>query len=264
MANFTATIPSAADNPFIKTTSLPEGTLFIVVGAILLGLAVIVAAWRGYAMYATHRAASHNEAAFTSLEPRYGGPFVDPVLAGAAVDEKKPPSRKKKVTIEDRLEEARLQGKFFSPTVEVLTRGTALPSDPRGARPLRFSVAQSGRPAAVNTAVMSDDRRGSLASYSLHDPDSAFSRQHTPTAGPAGPYTGSSRPGSTVDFVRASRPPSARYSMGYPSRLSAQPTGQSGVSGVSGAPGPGVPGASSGQRPKKLRPPSTYLNDLIG
>lgn len=299
MSDFTATIPGRAGNPFIKTSSLPEGTLFIIFGAILLGLAVIVAGWRAYSMLTTYRAAHNNEAEFTAVEPRYGGPFVDPVVHGAftgslgdtGIDEKLA-SRKKKQTTEERIEAARLQGKFFSPTVEVLTRGSNQPT-PRGARPLRFSVVQSGKTASVNTSVMSDDRRGSMASHAFTDSMDANS-----SFGPMGPYSGSGAPSSVPlsanafnghanslstsstgfmpptgplqgpmmgptqsptpgDTSRQSRPPSVRPSLASIPRLS-----------MVGPPQPiqstGATTATTPQKSKKVRPPSTYLNDLIG
>lgn len=299
MSDFTATIPSRAGNPFIKTSSLPEGTLFIIFGAILLGLAVIVAGWRAYAMLTTYRAAHNNEAEFTAVEPRYGGPFVDPVvhsaftgsLGDSELDEKLP-SRKKKQTTEEKIEAARLQGKFFSPTVEVLTRGSNQ-STPRGARPLRFSVVQSGKTASVNMSAMSDDRRGSMASHAFTD--SMDANSSFGSVGPMGPYSGTTAPSSIQlntpvfsghtsslsassssfmpptgpfqgsgmgpyqspvpgDSSRHSRPPSMRPSLASIPRLSMVGPPQS----IQGTP------SAAPQKTKKVRPPSTYLNDLIG
>ncbi|VVT52046.1 uncharacterized protein SAPINGB_P003299 [Magnusiomyces paraingens] len=41
----TVTVPSNANNPFMKQSSLPEGTVFIAVGSILLGIALAVIGW---------------------------------------------------------------------------------------------------------------------------------------------------------------------------------------------------------------------------
>jgi hypothetical protein len=49
------TIPSNADNPFLQTSSYPDGTVFIIVGSCLAGMALIVIAWRALYVWCLHR-----------------------------------------------------------------------------------------------------------------------------------------------------------------------------------------------------------------
>ncbi|GMM49213.1 hypothetical protein DASB73_001710 [Starmerella bacillaris] len=251
--SFSATIPSTEGNPFIKTTSLPEGTLFIVVGSILLGLFLIVLAWRIYAIWATYRAARHNEAAFTSLNTAYNGQIFDPLNTDVDFNDSDEFEKvaqqyksKKHLTMEEKLEEARMQGKYFSPTVQVLNHGSALPitntlssgvssysvninPDRNSIRPnpLRFSVAQSGRGSVVNLSSMTEDNASSLVMPS-HLSRNTGSASEASSLNVDGPYMGA---GPSNAYNR----PSSRGTQTQPST-----------------------------KQKKLRPPSTYLDDLLG
>ena len=49
------TVPPTADAPFMQKSSLPEGTIFICVGAVLGFFAACVLAWRGMVMWLLHR-----------------------------------------------------------------------------------------------------------------------------------------------------------------------------------------------------------------
>jgi hypothetical protein len=57
----TVTVPSSADNPFILQSNLPEGTVFIAVGAILGGFAVAIIAWRILAARALRNSLKRDE-----------------------------------------------------------------------------------------------------------------------------------------------------------------------------------------------------------
>lgn len=248
--SFTATIPSTDNNPFIKQTSLPEGMLFIAVGSILLGIVVILGVWRVYAIWAARKAATFNEAKFTSLQPSYGGPFKDPVAhtaqdseeeeTGLHSTQKRPElhpvgvplnphskrrSRKPRPKSQaDRVREAHLQGKFFSPTAEVLLHGTNLPS---GIGPGSLSMASNssildyasstslGYPPQSSRISVLHSGRNSLVQHSTMSSDGPFP--------PQGPYTGLTRPQS-------------------PYQNSIQ----------------------SGFTSRKMRPPSAFLDDLVG
>lgn len=51
----TVTVPNLSNAPFMQTSNLPDGTVFIVVGAILGFMAVSVLLWRGMVAWALHR-----------------------------------------------------------------------------------------------------------------------------------------------------------------------------------------------------------------
>lgn len=271
-ASFTATIPSTANNPFIKQTSLPEGTLFIAVGSILLGIVVFLGVWRVYAIWAARKAATFNEAKFTSLEPSYGGPFKDPVgrtaqdsddeeneLGGAEKGPELHPigvplnprskrrSRKPRPKSQaDRVREAQLQGKFFSPTAEVLLHGTSLPSvmGPPGTSgmtsgssilPYASSIS-SGYPAQSSRLSILHSGRNSIVQHSAMSM-SSDGQFYQP---PQGPYTGPpDSPNPYQSFI------------------------QGGSTGPPTGTGDGVDSVSQ-QRPRKMRPPSAFLDDLVG
>ncbi|KAI9814781.1 MAG: hypothetical protein M1827_003047 [Pycnora praestabilis] len=49
------TVPPTANAPFMQKTNLPEGTVFIIVGAVLGALGLAVLAWRGLVAWSLHR-----------------------------------------------------------------------------------------------------------------------------------------------------------------------------------------------------------------
>jgi hypothetical protein len=49
------TIPSNANNPFLQSSSYPDGTVFIIVGSCLAGLALVAIAWRSLYVWCLHR-----------------------------------------------------------------------------------------------------------------------------------------------------------------------------------------------------------------
>lgn len=48
-------IPNVADNPFLQKSNYPDGTVFIIVGSCLAGLALIVIGWRAAYIWCLHR-----------------------------------------------------------------------------------------------------------------------------------------------------------------------------------------------------------------
>ncbi|CAN6608295.1 hypothetical protein TRVA0_003S04280 [Trichomonascus vanleenenianus] len=63
------TVPSMADNPYMTSSSYPEGTVFIAVGAILGGLGLAILAWRMFASISLSRSLKKSG----SMDPLMGG-----------------------------------------------------------------------------------------------------------------------------------------------------------------------------------------------
>jgi hypothetical protein len=55
LPKYQITIPSNANNPFLQSSSYPDGTVFIIVGSCLAGLALIAIAWRSLYVWCLHR-----------------------------------------------------------------------------------------------------------------------------------------------------------------------------------------------------------------
>lgn len=69
----TVTVPSNANNPFMSQSNLPEGTVFIAVGAILGGIVAAVFVWHLMVAFMHKR----NLKKFTSTNQVYTAPFMD-------------------------------------------------------------------------------------------------------------------------------------------------------------------------------------------
>ena len=193
-ASFTPEIPPTTGNPFISTPSLPEGTLFIIFGSVLLALIVVVAAWRIYNKFSTYRAAKQ-DGEFQSLENKYGGPFVDPVAVnGPAELPAEPQTKSEKAAQLRHQKEQYQQGMFYSPTAQVLNNGNLnqpmvtttsyLPagyySAPSNAEPTiassrrPFSVVTGGRPTSVMTQEFLSEPAGTAPKQRKQRPPSAY------------------------------------------------------------------------------------------
>jgi hypothetical protein len=73
-------VPWTAGAPFMQTSKLPEGTVFIIVGAILGFLGAAVLAWRGMVAYSLHRSVKraalgthYNDSMLKLSKPNIGG-----------------------------------------------------------------------------------------------------------------------------------------------------------------------------------------------
>ena len=62
--------PSPAQNPWMQTSSLPEGTVFIAVGSVLAGLALLTIIWRGLVAYALHRSVLRAGSTTAYIDPK--------------------------------------------------------------------------------------------------------------------------------------------------------------------------------------------------
>lgn len=68
------TVPPTADAPFMQKSSLPDGTVFICVGAALAFIGVLVLAWRGLVAWSLHRSVKRAAIAQSSKYSRVGDP----------------------------------------------------------------------------------------------------------------------------------------------------------------------------------------------
>ena len=79
-------VPNTANAPFMQKSNLPEGTVFIAVGAFLGFLGVMVLAWRGFMAWSVHqsvkRAANASIAKYDTKDPLLGakknGMYMNP------------------------------------------------------------------------------------------------------------------------------------------------------------------------------------------
>ncbi|KAK9321739.1 hypothetical protein V1517DRAFT_325505 [Lipomyces orientalis] len=62
----TPTIPVTSNNPFLKESNAPEGTVFIAVGSVIGGIALAILGWRGLVAYALHKSLKVSAAAYAS------------------------------------------------------------------------------------------------------------------------------------------------------------------------------------------------------
>lgn len=163
--SFEATIPSTEGNPFIHNSTLPEGTLFIIFGSVLLAIIVALVVWRVTSVIMMRRAIKRG-GQFQTLENTYGGPFVDPVAGGDGTE--LPETVDKKAEARARDKQIR-QSMFFSPTAQVMNSGSV-------SQPM---VASSYLPAGYYSQPQTGDsgtssrRPFSVAASSLQVPSSA-------------------------------------------------------------------------------------------
>ena len=68
------TVPPTADAPFMQRSSLPDGTVFICVGAALGFIGLLVLAWRGLVAWSLHRSVQRAANAQSSKYSRVGDP----------------------------------------------------------------------------------------------------------------------------------------------------------------------------------------------
>lgn len=117
---FTPVIPDQSGNPFIVSSTLPEGTLFIVFGSILGGLAVVVLVWRLVNIWQGRRAANTSISSIAESENKANGEFPATDTLGKTKYSRlaAPPTN------------------FFSPTYEAMAHGSML--TPTGTTSLYF------------------------------------------------------------------------------------------------------------------------------
>lgn len=72
------TVPPTADAPFMQKSNLPDGTVFICVGAALGFFGFLVLAWRGLVAWSLHRSVKKAAMAQSAKYARLGDPRADP------------------------------------------------------------------------------------------------------------------------------------------------------------------------------------------
>ncbi|PRT56291.1 hypothetical protein B9G98_03911 [Wickerhamiella sorbophila] len=150
---FDVEIPDTKGNPFIHTTTLPEGTLFIIFGSVLLAIIVALIVWRVTSVIMMRRTIKRG-GQFQTLENTYGGPFVDPVADGDGTE--LPPTIDKKAESRNRDKQIR-QSMFFSPTAQVMNSGNV-------SQPM---VASSYLPAGYYSQPQTSDTSSQRRPYSV-------------------------------------------------------------------------------------------------
>lgn len=108
--SFTPGIPDQSNNPFIATTIYPEGTLFIVFGSILGGLAVVVLVWRVVSIWQGRRAANLSD---SGISEEKDPATVASYASNESTAKKAKPNRHTTPTFS-----------FFSPTHEAMVHGS--------------------------------------------------------------------------------------------------------------------------------------------
>ncbi|KAI4122524.1 MAG: hypothetical protein LQ338_005770 [Usnochroma carphineum] len=206
----TPTVPPTANAPYMKKSNLPEGTVFICVGAALAFVGLVVLAWRGLVAWSLHRsvrkAAMAQSAQYTQLgdaksrSKAPGTPFysqgagstlsLDHLAASTKAGSKTQTAR---------------SSLFFSPTAGA---GMQNPGN-RGSGYLPAGYYAAGNAAAGGGAGMTHLGGGSpMPGHGAHS--KRYSRARS--AGPSPPGTPSSLPPSRGAEVAYGRPSTAGLS----------------------------------------------------
>lgn len=257
VATPTVTVPSNSNNPFMRQSSLPEGTVFIAVGAILGGIVVAIFAWH-IALAFIHK---RNLKKFTSTNQVYTAPFMDeskdfysdtPGTAGAGTfgghayraggtNRKSLVPGAGKDTENSASERTRSMinsGLFFSPTAEVM-------NSVNHANQTNDSLTSSISTAGVGIAT---NARSSVPRASVYMP--------------AGYYGGSQ--GGAPSMMSGGR------SVRHMSMTNASMTGGPPPGGAGGRPGSSARmshlnvGGGGPEVRESVRAPSAYLDDFLG
>ncbi|PVH70984.1 hypothetical protein DL98DRAFT_118815 [Cadophora sp. DSE1049] len=154
----TASVPPTANAPFMQQSNLPDGTVFIVVGAILGFMAISVLLWRGLVAWSLHRsvkrAAQHQNMADTKAlfrTPAPPAPFYkysdrDSTISLSGLG---PKGGKKGARPTTAPGGASTSSLFFSPTAGAAGAGLANPGN-RGSNYLPAGYYASGTASVAN------------------------------------------------------------------------------------------------------------------
>ncbi|MCJ1226796.1 hypothetical protein MMC12_003450 [Toensbergia leucococca] len=239
------TVPPTANAPFMQKSNLPEGTVFIGVGAALGFIGLVVLAWRGLVAWSLHRSVRRSANAQSSPSYRHdakkpmlgnpGAPFyshgpgstlsLDQLGAGP-----KPGTRSRTST----------GNLFFSPTAGA---GMHTPSNRNSNYlPAGYYAAGSSAPGSSTAGNMSQPNRAnnpiSLSNLGPQSHHHGYSRPGSRSVGPTPPDSPGISPIRGYDGVYERRAPNAGLMNGSTSSLS-----------LAG--------------PPQGRAPSAYLEDLF-
>ena len=231
------TVPPTADAPFMQKSNLPDGTVFICVGAALGFFGFLVLAWRGLVAWSLHRsvrkAAIAQSAKYSQLgDPRTNGgksksPYFHPATASTlsldllgATGKTGPKSGHGSL--------------FFSPTAGANMQ----PSSNRGSSYLPAGYYASGNAAPGGGSGMTHVGGGGIGLSNLRPESKRYSRARS--QGPSPPRSPSLPPSRGGESAYGGRPSTAGLTM-HASNSSLN---------LSGPPG-------------QSRAPSAYLDDLF-
>ncbi|KAH7306061.1 hypothetical protein BKA65DRAFT_373239, partial [Rhexocercosporidium sp. MPI-PUGE-AT-0058] len=154
----TASVPPTANAPFMQQSTLPDGTVFIIVGAILGFMAISVLLWRGLVAWSLHRsvkrASQHQNMADTKAlfrAPAAPAPFYkysdrDSTISLSGLGHKGGKKGARPTTAPGGASTSSL---FFSPTAGAAGAGLANPGN-RGSNYLPAGYYASGASAIAN------------------------------------------------------------------------------------------------------------------
>ena len=232
------TVPPTADAPFMQKSSLPDGTVFICVGAALGFIGLLVLAWRGLVAWSLHRSVKRAAIAQSSKYSRVGdpraknrksaGPYFSPGPGSTLSLDHLGPSGKGGV----KTPSSARGSLFFSPTAST---GMQTPGN-RGSTHLPAGYYAAGNSAPSGGSGMTHIGAGGIGLSNLTPQNHRYSRARS---------TGPSPPGS----------PSLPPSRGADSTL-----------GRLGTPGLTMHASNSSlnlSAPPQGRAPSAYLEDLF-
>ena len=230
-------IPQVADNPFLQTSSFPEGTVFIVVGSCLAGLALMLIASRAIYIWCLHRQTKQRgkDVKYSEMEQRpytatKGNPSTAPYTGGSlagnniSLEYLRPGDRSSRVsTFSSRPSTGRPQTSSLRPVSN---------GNPLSASTVQFyspSAHPGGTAAAATLTTQSRDSTAYLpAGYYLRDSTSANNNPSAPS-----PRQMYDTPAPTTSFLYSdpSAPPIPRLSRSPPGNNASAMAGGSSSSG---------------------------------
>lgn len=194
----TLVIPYTAGAPFMQKSTMPEGTVFIAVGAVLAFMGACVLLWRGLVAWSINR--SVKRAALASIR---GSDKASTWKSGAAYGTGKSAYNKEyengssmsldaltsagkpikpfKDDHDRRQSSAPPQGLFFSPTAHASNRASSAAFDNRSSTYL--PAGYYAPPAEGNSGTRASAVGGSLAPYARHSAIATPSPPHSPIPG---------------------------------------------------------------------------------
>jgi hypothetical protein len=271
--SYQVVIPNIADNPFLQKSNYPDGTVFIIVGSRLAGLALIVIGWRAAYIWCLHRQTKEHrkqqkfsemgeQRPFTAVNGTTfnGGISNNPFTRDISMEYLRPGDRRSQTSVFSRPS----TGKTATNTTRPLsTADPIIPSNGQYYSP----SAHPGGTAAAALGTQSAERNSSYlpAGYYLRDASSpANGSSATPTSPRQDQITGqlprANRSSVSVVSINGGRtgsvygvPPARPLSTGYPPSPSSFPQPRRTQTSHTDA--------SAGDRRSK---PSQVLDDLLG
>lgn len=196
------TVPPTADAPFMQKSSLPDGTVFICVGAALGFIGVLVLAWRGLVAWSLHRSVQRAAIAQSSKYSRVGDPRAN---NGKSTGPYFSPGPGSTLSLDHLAASGKAGGKtpsahgslFFSPTAGT---GMQTPGN-RGSSYLPAGYYAAGNSAPGGASGMTQVGGGGIGLSNLAPQDHRYSRARS--TGPSPPGSPSLPPSRGADSTLA-------------------------------------------------------------